>query len=659
MSPDRMTVAEDRARSPYTGWGRAHWEQVADRLLVAPRRFASPRHASIRFPGPVSSSGAWSDGLEGFARTFVLAGFRLRGAAGADPLGLAQWYADGLAAGVDPASPERWPTLLERRQARVEAASIVVALHESRPWIWDRLPERTREQVVDWLRRIVGTADYANNWIWFQNLVEAFLRSVGGPWSADDIERNLALHESWYAGDGWYTDGGVRNFDYYGWWAMHFYPLWYCRLLPDGVDPGYRDRHRARLRRFLADAQHLVAADGAPVLQGRSATYRFGMLAPYWAGALFDATPLEPGLTRRIASGVLRYFLDRGAVDADGLLPIGWHGDFPAVRQSYSGAASPYWASKGFAGLLLPADHPVWTAVERPMPVEEADSVRVLRAPGWIVSGTRADGIVRLANHGTDHAGAAGVADSPWYARHGYASHAAPELPGPGTLAPPDNHVALVDVHGRPSHRTPLRPVDIGEAGLASTSRAHWPPPGPAQPDRPGEPGRAGPSLTTASIVRGALEIRLARVDPADAPPNDADIAGRWPDDPGPWRLFLSGWAVAGDDKLITETTDTTALVRHDELVSAAVAVRGLTDADVTMSRRTNPLGARSAYPWVATTGPVRHREIYAAAILLSQDPRAIADAHRVRVDADGDAVTVTWPDGSSTPLRLAAPDPS
>ncbi|MYV67598.1 DUF2264 domain-containing protein, partial [Streptomyces sp. SID2131] len=82
------TPPEDRALSPYTGWTRAHWEAAADRLLLGVRPFASPRHGLIGLPGPRPSwSGPRSDGLEGWARTFLLAALRVAGDRGADPHG--------------------------------------------------------------------------------------------------------------------------------------------------------------------------------------------------------------------------------------------------------------------------------------------------------------------------------------------------------------------------------------------------------------------------------------------------------------------------------------------------------------------------------------------------------------------------------------------
>ena len=91
---------------------------------------------------------------------------------------------------------------------------------------------------------------------------------------------------------------------------------------------------------------------------------------------LLDDSPLSPGQTRRLCSGMLRHFVDHGVPDERGLLSLGWHHHFLPVTQSYSGPGSPYWASKkGFLGLLLPAEHPVWTDREAALPIDEDDQV--------------------------------------------------------------------------------------------------------------------------------------------------------------------------------------------------------------------------------------------------------------------------------------------
>ncbi|WP_415852967.1 DUF2264 domain-containing protein, partial [Streptomyces albus] len=220
----------DRVRSPRTGWTRAHWEAVADRLLDGCLPYATPGLAQYRLPGRASWSGVVSDGLEGFARTFLLAAFRIAGARGEVAPELIERYAAGLAAGTDPSGNEAWPALTDCSQQMVEAASIAVALHETRPWVWEKLEDRVRERIVDWLSGFVGRRTWDNNWRLFQVVSEQFLASVGAPHRKEDIEGGLDRIEDWYAGDGWYTDGDGRNFDYYIGWAMHLYPLLWSRM---------------------------------------------------------------------------------------------------------------------------------------------------------------------------------------------------------------------------------------------------------------------------------------------------------------------------------------------------------------------------------------------------------------------------------------------
>ena len=65
-----------------TDWTREQWTAHADRLLAGARRWASPANGRITPPGAEGGYGRAVDGLEGFARTFLLAGFRIAGERG-------------------------------------------------------------------------------------------------------------------------------------------------------------------------------------------------------------------------------------------------------------------------------------------------------------------------------------------------------------------------------------------------------------------------------------------------------------------------------------------------------------------------------------------------------------------------------------------------
>ncbi|MFI6560073.1 DUF2264 domain-containing protein [Streptomyces sp. NPDC050534] len=476
---------DDRTLSPRTGYTRAHWEAAADSLLAAVEPYAVEGGALYDLPGDHTSwSGRLSDGLEGYARTLLAAAFRR------DETVL-QRYAEGLAAGVAGV----WPRIEDRSQPLVEAASIALALRLTRPLLWDRLDDGVRQRAAAWLADALTADAWPCNWELFPVTVGGFLQEIGHEPEASRkaIERGLARIEEWYVGEGWYTDGDGRKFDYYNGWAMHLYPVLHAWLADDA---DLLDTYGGRLSRHLEDYARLFGADGAPMHQGRSLTYRFATTAPLWLGALTGHTPLPPGETRRLASGALKYFVERGAVDSRGLLTLGWHGPDTALLQGYSGPASPYWASKGFLGLLLPDDHPVWTAPEEPGPAERSDALTTISAPNWLLQSTRSDGVVRLHNHGSED-----VRYDPYYTRLAYSTVTQP-------VSSYDNSVIVGD---DPS-RTEIVPLGVGDGWVASRHTAG-----------------GGARVTSVVLVQGAVEVRAHLV------------AGARPGTP----VRVTGWAAS------------------------------------------------------------------------------------------------------------------
>ncbi|GIJ76742.1 hypothetical protein SAMN05443287_108256 [Micromonospora phaseoli] len=635
---------------PAGTWSRRDWLALADRLLAAARPHASPGHALITFPGPPGGYGRAVDGLEGFARTFLLAGFRVAGARGEGVDELVDWYAAGIAAGTDPTSSERWVRLDEHPQAKVEAASLALILDLTRPWLWDRLPAAVQERVVRYLAPAVGDDTYPRiNWVWFRLLVQTFLRSVGGPYSLDEMAEDLATHDSLARPDGWMSDGPERAYDHYVGWALHLYPTLWARMAGAAdLAAGRRDRDRANLDRFLRDAVALVGADGSPLIQGRSLIYRFAAAAPFWVGAIAEVPSVSLGQLRRAATQTVRHFVTHGAPDADDLLTLGWHRPWPRLAQHYSGPGSPYWACKGLLGIALSDDHPVWRAPEQPLPVEESDTVRALRAPGWLISATRSDGIVRVVNHGTDHADeGASVADSPLYSRLGYSTVTSPVLDESGWLTPLDQSVTLVDGAGRATHRAGMRlfALRVGDDGLGvagSRTLAHWVDPDPDQRDHgSGRGGRSWPAghLTVYSLVRGPWELRLARIEDLA---EGADATGL--------RLVVGGWAVP--DGVASTASGGVLSVTGAGLTSRLENVLGTGSPGTTSVAAGGPLGDSLVVPWLAY--PARTGTWIASLVELSGgDASADRQACRAVLDAVGAHVTVDWPDGLSTTIRL------
>lgn len=600
------------------GSSRNDLVRLADQSLLALRPWATPGHARFDLPGPGGKSGRVVDGLEAFARSFLAVGFQLAGG-DADPYDHAGWYAEGLAAGTDPASDERWPSLKVEHQNRVEAAAIAIALHESRAWIWDNLSPLVQEQVVDWLSGSTGSWYPESNWYWFHNVTQAFLRSVGASYDQARIDEMLDYLDSCYAGDGWYSDGRpggrLSNIDWYSGWVMQQYPLWYCRMSA-GV-PGIEERQATyveRLRPYVAAAADLHGADGAPLHQGRSLVYRHATTGALWTGAVFDASPLPLGQLRRVALRAIDHFVRRGAFDDDGLLSLGWHGEFTPMRQDYSGPGSPYWANLGLAGLVLPESHPLWTDADEPAPIEKADRLLAMPAIGWLASGTTDDGIVRVSNHGVDHSGPDAGVEHHLYGRFAYSTATAPLPVATGSDAgAADNQVALIDGDGRWSQRPLIEKISVEPGRAESRHVAYF-----ALSDREVEPG---PTIRTVSLVRGAVEVRAVRIETA------FDGAA----------LVISGYPVPHAPSPGARA----------DLVSN---VFGLS-AGSTDGRSSHPVetayGSDPVVPWTRYHRPEQGRWYVAAVTLADRSPALPA-----LTELDFGGFRIDWPDGSADIVR-------
>lgn len=623
MNPPPHLPAEDRDLSPYTGYTRSHWEATADGLLHAAWKWATPGHALLDLPGRASANGVRSDGLEGYARTFLAAAFRVAGDGGRDPRGWLDRYASGIENGTRAPGrddTESWPLIGDYHlagQPMVESASIALGLRLTKTWLWDNLDPDVQDRAEQWLRGALRHVPSPNNWCLFPFTVAGFLEAAG---RGDDEtrrakDRALGLLETWYCGEGWYSDGDGRAFDHYNGWALHLYPMLHAHLAGDETLAAI---YGPRLREHLKSFSLLFGADGAPVHFGRSLTYRFAAGSAVAIGALSGHTPLTPGESRRLLSGSLRYFLDRGAVNPDGLLSPGWHGPHEATLQFYSGPASPYWASKAFAALLAPADHPLWTVTEELAPVESADHVLALAGPGLLIHSTRSDGIARLHNHGSDHIRPHEAEDAasgdPHYGRFAYSTHTGPTARG----NPADNHFS-VEIAGVRSVRRRIHPLGTGHGDGWGWAASWHRPVFPAGP--PVVPGLRVDSVT---IVHGQYELRVHRV--IGAPPGTV--------------VAQTGWATEGP------------------LQSQLLGLHGWTDAGELRAPQGTAFTRWTRVPRL--TASAEGTVLFAALVSLTGEPSAapFAEATTV-VSASTDALQVRWEDSGSSTYITFDPDPT
>jgi len=631
---DLPLPAEDRRLSPVTGLGREHWGQIADNLLLAVRRYASAEGAQLDLPGRPSRSGALSDGLEGWARTFALAAIRVRGDVGADPHGHLAFYRRGLVAGTrhatgGPRTDESWQdirSIADAGQPMVESASVALGLHLSRPWLWDTLDPGEQDGVAAWLHDALTHDPAPNNWYLFPMMVAGFLEDVGrgDAASAASYRHGLELIEHWYDGDGWYRDGDGRAYDHYIGWIMHFYPVLQSWIRQDQE---LLDRYGDRLAAFLTTYLPTFDDNGAPLYQGRSLTYRTAALAAPAIASVTGRHPWSPGAARALTSRTLRYFLERGSVER-GLFGLGWHGPHDASLQPYSGPASPYWAVHGFAGLLLPPDHEYWTATEEAPPAQ--DGTLAIRGVGWLVQRTP-DGLARVHNHGSDHLhpGAAedGPAD-PLYARLAYSTRT-----GPTTASNVADNSVEIEHDGRVSARRRVHPLGTGEDWAASAWRPRFPGTAGLAAGPPRSPGAHLPAawVDTLVLTDGAHEVRVVR------------LRGIRPGTP----VRLTGWALAAEEPggLTTALADAPGVagltITGGGLVSHLAGLCGFDDGEVLRAPAGTAYGRWALVPAVTGTW---HGSLLVAHVRLSDGEAGAPDV--VGATVDGLSARISLPGG-------------
>lgn len=276
-------------------------------------------------------------------------------------------YKKGLSAGTNKDSKEYWGGFRAFDQRFVEMAAISYGLMLSPDKLWDPLSEEEKDNLANWL---YGINDYdlpICNWMMFLVLVNIALKKLGRKYHKEKLLYCLDGVETFYLGDGWYQDGDSGQKDYYISFAIHYYSLLYAKVMEE--EDGERCRlFKERAMIFAKDFIYWFDENGAALPYGRSLAYRFSQVSFWCACLMADITPYPVEVMKGLIVRHLEDWMKKPIFDRDDILTIGYGYPNLVMAERYNGPGSPYWALKTFAILMLPDDHPFWTAKAEPMP---------------------------------------------------------------------------------------------------------------------------------------------------------------------------------------------------------------------------------------------------------------------------------------------------
>lgn len=276
-------------------------------------------------------------------------------------------YRLGLANGTDPNHKEYWGGFRKFDQKFVEMAAISYGLILTPEKLWDPLSEEEKNNLAKWLYGINENQLPICNWILFAVLVNVALKKLGMPYDKEKLEYYLTGVEDFYLGDGWYQDGDSGQKDYYVSFAIHFYCLFYAKVM-EKEDATRAKLYKERAEIFGKSFLYWFDEEGAALPFGRSLTYRFSQVSFWCACMIADVYPFPIEVLKGLIVRHLKYWMSKPIFDRDHILTIGYGYPNLIMGERYNGPGSPYWSLKTFAILMLPEEHPFWSAKEAALP---------------------------------------------------------------------------------------------------------------------------------------------------------------------------------------------------------------------------------------------------------------------------------------------------
>lgn len=398
-----LKAKDDLQKSPYTGYTRTHWLEIAERLIGGALAYVDPETGLFNLP---KSTDAYLE-LEDFrnenqARIMerIMAGVIIyTTATGNDKVpgysgSITKPFINAIVRGTDPESDGYWGNPDPNDQIGV---SFALAIHACPEKFWNPLTNKQKQNLISFFQKQSVNQTYHNNHYFFHLFATSLIEKYG-----NGIESNREHHTKmmerllgWYRGNGWFIDGNNRGFDYYNFWGFQLFNQMVYKY-----DPVWKEQFGEKIQEttsaFLDVAQYLYARTGGQIPWGRSLSYRFASNSAIAWAMINDNKAMSPGVARRILSGNMKYFWDNGCLGENGLLNIGYWEKNQSVAENYIVPGDPYFAMHGLACLLLPENHPFWTTKEEPIPADRGGGKIAVEGAQFALNVRAVDGDARM-----------------------------------------------------------------------------------------------------------------------------------------------------------------------------------------------------------------------------------------------------------------------
>ena len=286
--------------------------------------------------------------------------------------------------GTDKDSPLRFDRFVAdsiafANQAVTEAAAYLVCAYFAKDKLWAILNDSEKQQIADFISKwsiVAINNSWPNNHYWYPIICLEILKRFGYayPEADDAVKEGYKNLDSLYVDNGWYADGIFGRFDFYHAWAHHTYTLLWI-LIADKTADGYKERaamYKSRTEEYIKFYVNFFDSDGGMAAYGRSLSYRFAAVSIFSLAAAVGCN-IDYGVAKTVVIRNIEYFFKNSIPREDGTFPVGYLYEADGFGESYQseGASSCY--TQGLMCLLADESNPLWTAKEKPLPIENGD----------------------------------------------------------------------------------------------------------------------------------------------------------------------------------------------------------------------------------------------------------------------------------------------